>query len=142
MCEGVCNRDTHYQGLSNKMCYRALSSLSDRCNPFTFHPLVDLFIPTPTQLLWEAFSHAAIIAQIFAYLTTVNSQVLIYTAESTGASKGKTKMPNLRNGSKRNSKPGSLACESGNLPLGYRAPHIINTIAIYQVLIWASQIYG
>ena len=28
------------------------------------------------------------------------SEVLIYTAESTGASKERTKMPNLRNGSK------------------------------------------
>ena len=32
--------------------------------------------------------------------TTVYSQVLIYTAESTGASMERTKMPNLRNGSK------------------------------------------
>ena len=38
--------------------------------------------------------------------TTVYSQVLIYTAESTGASMERTKMPNLRNGSKGGFEPG------------------------------------
>ena len=32
-------------------------------------------------------------------------------------------MPNLQNGSKGDSSPGSLDCESGVLPLSYRAPH-------------------
>ena len=31
-------------------------------------------------------------------------------------------MPNLRNGSKGHSNPGSFDCESGILPLSYRAP--------------------
>ena len=56
--------------------------------------------------------------------TTVYSQVLIYTAESTGASMERTKMPNLRNGSKGDSNPGSLYCESGILPLTYCAPQL------------------
>ena len=34
------------------------------------------------------------------------------------------KMPTLRNGSKGDSNPGSLDCESGILPLSYRAPQI------------------
>ena len=63
-----------------------------------FTPLADLFIPTPTQLLWEAFSHTAITARrlfihIFHYCLThifpplsIASQVLIYTAAWTGAS--------------------------------------------------------
>ena len=38
--------------------------------------------------------------------TTVYSQVLIYTAESTGASMERTKMPTLRNGSKGGFEPG------------------------------------
>ena len=38
--------------------------------------------------------------------TTVYSQVLIYTAESTGASMDRTKIPNLRNGSKGGFEPG------------------------------------
>ena len=31
-------------------------------------------------------------------------------------------MPNLRNGSKGDSNPGSLDCDSGIIPMGYRAP--------------------
>ncbi len=38
--------------------------------------------------------------QITHISTTVYSQVLIYTAESTGASMERTKIPTLRNGSK------------------------------------------
>ena len=34
----------------------------------------------------------------------------------------KTKMPKLLNDSKGDSQPGSLDCESGILPLSYRAP--------------------
>ena len=34
--------------------------------------------------------------------------------------------PNLRNGIKGDSNPGSLDCESGILPLSYCAPHIVN----------------
>ena len=38
--------------------------------------------------------------------TTVYSQVLIYTAESTGTTMERTKMANLRNGSKGGFEPG------------------------------------
>ena len=51
------------------------------------------------------------------FTTTVYSQALICTAERTGASR--TKMPNLRNSSKGDSKMGSPDCESGILPLSY-----------------------
>ena len=40
--------------------YSAVSSSLDRSERFTLRPLEDLFIPTPTRLLWEAFSHAVI----------------------------------------------------------------------------------
>ena len=40
--------------------------------------------------------------------TTVYSQVLIYTAELTGASMERTKMPNLRHGSKGGFEPGLI----------------------------------
>ena len=50
---------------------------------------------------------------------TIARCVLIYTAESTGASMERTKMPNVRNGSKGDSNPDSLDCESGILPLSY-----------------------
>ena len=40
-------------------------------------------------------------------------------------------MPNLRNGSKGDSNPGSLDCESGILPLSHRAPHdVARAIAV------------
>ena len=47
----------------------------------TLHPLADLFIPTPSQLLWEASSHAVITARrLFVQISTpVCSQVLVYT---------------------------------------------------------------
>ena len=47
-----------------------------------FHPLAELFIPSPARLLWEALSHYAITARrLFTHIsTTVYSQVLIYTA--------------------------------------------------------------
>ena len=66
--------------------------------------------------------------------TTVYSQVRIYTADSTGASVERTKMPILRNGSKRGSNPGSLDCESGVLPLSYRAPHDDATVAVWAMI--------
>ena len=36
--------------------YGAVSSLQDHSKCFTLHPLADLFIQTPSQLLWKAFS--------------------------------------------------------------------------------------
>ena len=42
----------------------------------------------------------------FSLIAGLYSQVLIYTAESTGASVKRTKMPNLRNGSKGGFEPG------------------------------------
>ena len=40
--------------------YSVVSSPRDCSKRFTLHPLADLFISTPSRLLWEAFSHAAI----------------------------------------------------------------------------------
>ena len=67
--------------------YRAVSSPLDRSKRFTLHPLADVFIPTSTRLLLEAFSHAAITVQrVFIHIfTTVYSQILIYSAERTEA---------------------------------------------------------
>ena len=41
-------------------------------------------------------------------------------------------MSKLRNGSKGDSNPGSLDCESGILPLSYRAPFIITVISLFR----------
>ena len=66
--------------------------------------------------------------RLFAHIyTTVYSQVLIYTAEWTGASMERTKTAKLRNGNKWDSNPGCLDCESGILPLSYDAPLILNS---------------
>ena len=85
---------------------------------FTLHPLADLFIPTPTRLLWEAFSHAAISGWILHIhiSTTVYIQVLIYTAGWTGASWRRRKHPTFWDGSKENSSPSSLDLDSSILP--------------------------
>ena len=53
---------------------------------------------------------------------SLSSQVLIYTADWTGASWRERKFPNFETG-KWDSNQGSLDCESGILPLSYRAPH-------------------
>ena len=49
-------------------------------------PLADLFIPIPTRLRWEAFSHPEMNAQrLFTLIfNAVYCQVLIYTAEELG----------------------------------------------------------
>ena len=43
-------------------------------------------------------------------------------------------MPNLRNGSKGDSNPGSLDCESGILPLSYCAPLADEVLCLVSVL--------
>ena len=65
--------------------YSAVSSHWDCSKRFTLHPLADMFIPTPFGFIWEAFSHAALIARrLFVHISiSVCSQVLIYTAERT-----------------------------------------------------------
>ena len=44
---------------------------------FTLHPLPHLFIPTPSRVLWEALSHAAVTARrpFIRIITTAYSQV-------------------------------------------------------------------
>ena len=55
----------------------------------------------------------------------------MYTVESTGATMERTNMSNLRNGNKGDSNPGSLDCESGILPLSYRAPHVAENDTLF-----------
>ena len=54
--------------------------------------------------------------------TTVYNQVLIYTAGEQGRQWRERKCPIFETVTKGDSNPGSLDCESGILPLGYRAP--------------------
>ena len=44
-------------------------------------------------------------------------------------------MPNLRNGSKGDSNPGSLDCESGILPLSCRAPYQVYLFLLIYLLL-------
>ena len=94
--------------------YSALSSPLDRSQHF---PLFAL----PGRPSDGAIMHNDYITHIS---TTVYSQVLIYTAESTGASVERTKMPNLRNGSKGGFEPGltSLRVWHSTNEMNYRAP--------------------
>ena len=70
-------------------------------------------------------SHAAITRNdyITHISTTVYSQVLIRTAESTGRQWGERKCPIFETVAKGDSNPGSIDCESDILPLSFRAPH-------------------
>ena len=74
---------------------------------YTLSPLADLFIPAPTQLLWEDYS---LIFPLPHICTTVYSQVgptHLYSGVNWGIV-DRTKMPKLRNGSKGDLNPGSL----------------------------------
>ena len=104
--------------------YSAVSSPLDRSKRFTLSsPGRPVHSDTVLGFSWKHSSHAAIAQRLFTHMsTTVYSQVLIYTAESTEASRRERKCPNFRNGSKGDSNPGSLDCESGILPLSYGAP--------------------
>ena len=100
--------------------YSAVSSRLDRSKRCTLFALPDRTVHSDTN----SVSPGSILArqQLRANTKSLTfpplySQVLIYTAESTGASMERTKMPNLRNGSKGDSNPGSLDCESDVLPL-------------------------
>ena len=118
--------------------YSVVSSPLDRSKSFTRHLMADLFIPAPTWLLWKAFQPCSnYTRRPFAHIsTTVYSQVVIYTAESIGTSMEKTKMPKFRYGSRGDSNPHSLDCESGILQLSYRAPrHITSALSKQPVVI-------
>ena len=69
-------------GLFKTMCISPLTHL-------TLHPLTDLFVPTPSRLLWEAFGHAAIAARRpLIKSISVCSQILINTTEVSVATWG------------------------------------------------------
>ena len=113
-----------------RFLYSAVSSPLDRSKRFTLFALPGRPVHSDTN----SASPGCILAkqQVRAKTKSLTfpplySHVLIYTAESTGASMERTKMPNLRNGSKGDSNPGSLDCESGNLPLSYNVTMVMYT---------------
>ena len=104
--------------------YSAVSSPLDRSKRFTLSsPGRPVHSDTVLGFSCKHSSHAAIAQRLFTHIsTTVYSQVLIYTAESTEATWSERKCPNFDTVAKGDSNPGSLDCESGILPLSYGAP--------------------
>ena len=80
---------TQHKGMVLGMVlYSAVSSPLDRSKRFTLSsPGRPVHSDTVLGFSWKHSSHAAIAQQLFTHIsTTVYSQVLIYTAESTEAS--------------------------------------------------------
>ena len=77
--------------------YSAVSSPLDRSKRFTLSsPGRPVHSDTVLGFSWKHSSHAAIAKRLFTHIsTTVYSQVLIYTAESTEASWSERKCPNF-----------------------------------------------
>ena len=106
--------------------------INQRALHFTsLHTLADRFIPTQIWLLCKTFRHAAIAQRLFTHISTaVCTQVLIHTAEGTGASWRERKLQSFETVPKRDSNPGSLYCESGVLLLSYRASIHIKPVSL------------
>ena len=86
---------------SRMFLYSAVSNLSDHsCRALYTSSPADIFIPTPTRLLWEEFCHVATIARrlsihIFPPLPADRAYTRLYTAEWTEASWRERKCPNF-----------------------------------------------
>ena len=78
---------------------------------YTFPPLADLFISTPTRLLLKALSHAAITRNDYS-LTFPPRSIARYSFMQLS----ERKWPNFETVVKGDSNPCSLDCESGVLP--------------------------
>ena len=90
----------HYIAFKKKkgmVLYSAVSSPLDRSKRFTLSsPGRPVHSDTVLGFSWKHSSHAAIAQRLFTHIsTTVYSQVLIYTAESTEASWSERKCPNF-----------------------------------------------
>ena len=77
--------------------YSAVSSPLDRSKRFTLSsPGRPVHSDTVLGFSWKHSSHAAIAQRLFTHISiTVYSQVIIYTAESTEASRSERKCPNF-----------------------------------------------
>ena len=92
---------------------------------FTLHPLVNLFISTPTRFLWEAFSQAAIMRNYYSHTFhhCLQPGTHLYSSVNWDVV-DRTKMPSLRNGSKGKIRTWAIS-KSGILLLSYCAPHYV-----------------
>ena len=80
-----------------------------------------LFIPAPTRLFWEEFSHAVITVGEDYSLTFPSLSIAMYSFKqlSERRCRGENENRKHRNGSKGDSYLGFLDCESGIRPLNY-----------------------
>ena len=66
-----------YKGKFLYYIYRGIQSFGPLKTIYTSPP-VDIFIPTPTQLLFEAFSHTTITARNFSFTYYIYSSITLY----------------------------------------------------------------
>ena len=125
--------------------YSAVSSPLDRSKRFTFSsPGRPVHSDTVLGFSWKHSSHAAIAQRLFNHIsTTVYSQVLIYTAESTEASWSERKCPNFETVTTGIRTRALSIASPAFYQLSYRAPHItiIRTRWIFDLMIisWSFQ---
>ena len=107
--------------------YSAVSSPLDRSKRFTLSsPGRPVHSDTVLGFSWKHSSHAAIAQRLFTHIsTTVYSQVLIYTAESTEASWSERKCPNFETVSKGIRTRALSIASPAFYQLSYRAPQWI-----------------
>ena len=120
--------------------YSAVSSPLDRSKRFTLSsPGRPVHSDTVLGFSWKHSSHAAIAQRLFTHMsTTVYSQALIYTAESTEASWSEIKCPNFETVTT------GIRTRAVSIPspafyqLSYRAPRILIGLSVwYQWLVWS-----
>ena len=102
----------------------AVSSPLDRSKRFTLSsPGRPVHSDTVLGFSWKHSSHAAIAQRLFTHIaTTVYSQVLIYTAESTEASWSERKCPNFETVTTRIRTRALSIASPAFYQLSYRAP--------------------
>ena len=106
--------------------YSAVSSPLDRSKRFTLSsPGRPVHSDTVLGFSWKHSSHAAIAQRLFTHIsTTVYSQVLIYTAESTEASWSERKCPNFETVTTGIRSRALSIASPAFYQLSYRAPHV------------------
>ena len=78
-------------------------------NALYTHSLANMFIPTPTPLLWEEFSHAAITAQTtHSHISTISITKYSIIQLSKLVCCDENEKPMFQNGSKGVSNPGTI----------------------------------
>ena len=117
--------------------YSAVSSPLDRSKRFTLSsPGRPVHSDTVLGFSWKHSSHAAIAQRLFTHIsTTVYSQVLIYTAESTEASWSERKCPNFETVTTGIGTRALSIASPAFYQLSYRAPQMYNMAQLYVLIL-------